>query len=396
MTERLYDHPSSCGIAFEFSSRVIECRPENDLWAVILDQTAFFPGGGGQAADTGTLTDADERIAVPVAAMREEGDEIIHLTERPFTVGHAVYGKLDYDLRRRRMQNHSGEHILSGLFSRHYHLNNVGFHMGSEDVTLDLDGELTRAQIEHVEQLANAVVAANLPITVEYPAPDDLPSLAYRSKLELTENVRIVTIGENGEVDRCACCAPHVSSTAQVGIIKILSAIRYKGGMRLHILCGLDALDDYRRTHASVTEIAVSLSVKPQDAAAAVARLSEELSTEKARTSALRRRLTELHTAAIPADAPYALIIEPTCAPADLRHLVNAALARVPAALACTGSDTDGYSYVLGASAIPLRPICTEMHAALGGRGGGSDTMVQGKLPCPLADLRIWLDERFA
>ncbi|MBR6709195.1 MAG: alanyl-tRNA editing protein, partial [Clostridia bacterium] len=355
---------------------------------ITLNRTAFFPGGGGQASDVGRLNNAN------VVDMRDEGAEIIHLTDAPLTIGDTVCGRLDPEVRLRRMQNHSGEHILSGLFHREHGLTNVGFHMGSEDVTLDLDGELTREQIAEIESKANHIIAENLPITVFYPSPAELQTLAYRSKLDLTEGVRIVSIGENGMVDRCACCAPHFGTTGQIGIIKILDVIRYKGGLRLHILCGLDALDDYRLRYASVAEIAASLSVKQQDAAAAVARINDELTAEKGREAALRRRLCELHTAAIPDGAPYALMLEPTFAPGELRHLVNAALAHTAAAIACTGSDAEGYSYVLGTSSLPLRTVCAEMHAALGGRGGGSDAMVQGKLPCDILTLRAWLDQR--
>lgn len=379
MTERLYDH----GHCMQFTATVLACTPEQEAWAITLDRTAFFPGGGGQAADSGRLGNAH------VIGMRETAGEIVHITDKPFAVGATVEGIVDAAPRLRRMQNHSGEHILSGLFWREYGLTNVGFHMGSEDVTLDLDGELTREQLTRIESMANAIVAQNLPIYVDYPDPSALARLEYRSKLDLTENVRIVSIGENGEVDRCACCAPHVVRTGEIGIIKVLDFIRYKGGIRIHILCGLDALDDYREKYTAVSTIAASLSVKQKEVIAAVDRLGEEISSEKAKRSALCARLIELHTASLH-DAEAALIFEPLFTPNDLRRLVNTALPVSHTVLALAGTDESGYTYVLGSNVRSCREMSDVMHIALGGKGGGSDTMVQGRLPAMRDLIAAW------
>lgn len=378
-TTRLYDH----GHTMTFTATVLSCIPDGDRYAVILDATAFFPGGGGQLPDRGTLGGAS------VLDIREREGEITHLTDAPLPVGKVVEGKLDAETRLRRMQNHSGEHILSGLFHRTHGLNNVGFHMGSEDVTLDLDGELNDDQLARIESMANRIIAQNLPIRVDYPDAKTLAALDYRSKLELTEDVRIVSIGEAGCIDRCACCAPHVARTGEIGMIKILDHIRYKGGIRIHILCGLDALDDYRAKYAAVSTIAASLSVKQKDVVAAVARQGEEISAEKTRRSALVARLIELHIAALTPELP-ALIVEPSFGPNDLRRAVNAALEITPTAMAIGGDDATGYAYVLGSRACDCRALSREMHTILGGRGGGQTAMVQGRITAEYKKIVAW------
>ncbi len=371
MTERLYDN----GHRAEFSATVLDCIPEKNGFALRLDRTAFFPGGGGQAADCGNLG------SLPVRGMREENGELWHLVDSPLPVGSTIEGRIDAEIRLRRMQNHSGEHIISGLLWHEHGLTNVGFHMGHEDVTLDLDGELTRDQLDRIEQMANGIVAQNLPITVHYPIPDQPDALEYRSKLDLRENVRIVSIGKEGAVDRCACCAPHVARTGEIGIIKLLDFIRYKGGIRIHMLCGLDALEDYRRRYHAVASIAASLSAKQHEVVEAVARLGDEIGAGKARQSALCSRLIELHLAALDgnADSP-AVVFEPLFGANELRYLVNAAIAHTDTAIALSGSDEDGYTYVLG-SRNDCRPLSAAMHEKLGGKGGGSAEMVRGKLP---------------
>ena len=234
MTRKLYDENSHLS---SFDAAVRSCVPVHDLWQIVLDQTAFFPEGGGQGADTGMLN------AARVLDVQEMGGEIVHITDTPLTPGEMVHGKLDWEKRFRRMQEHSGEHIISGLVHKLYGYRNVGFHLGDETVTMDYDGELTREQLSELEWLANEAVWKNVPITAVYPPEDVLQTIEYRSKLELTENVRIVTIEG---YDVCACCAPHVSHTGEIGAIKIIDSMRHRGGVRLTILCGVDALRQYR------------------------------------------------------------------------------------------------------------------------------------------------------
>ena len=381
MTTRLYDH----GDCLTFSAVVLNCIPHNDDWAVLLNQSAFFPGGGGQAADSGTLD------GLPLRGIYEEKGELWHCVDAPLTIGATVEGCIDADLRLRRMQNHSGEHIISGLIWREHRLNNIGFHMGQEDVTLDLDGTLTREQLDRIETMANEIIAQNLPISIDYPAQEQLAALEYRSKLDLTENVRIVSIGENGSVDRCACCAPHLARTGQIGIIKLLDFIHYKGGIRIHMLCGLDALRDYRERYEAVSSIAASLSVKQNGVLEAVSRLENEIGAHKAKQTALCNRLIDMHVQAIDTSSGQTvLIFEPLFSADSLRFLVNAALTRTDTVLALSGDDEIGYTYVLGSNLHNSRQLCAAMHSTLGGKGGGTDEMVRGKLPTKRTEIEAY------
>ena len=232
MTEKMYELDSYCS---EFTATVEECHLYESGYAVRLSRTAFFPEGGGQAADPGLLCGLDVRDVQIVDG------EIWHYLDAPLTVGETVKGALDWETRFFRMRHHTAEHIVCSIAHRWYGFNNVGFHLGSEDVTLDLDGELTREQIDAIEDEANRVVAANVAVTATIPTAEELAQATYRSKKELDGDVRLVTIEG---VDCCACCAPHVARTGEIGLIKLLDFIRYKGGVRIHLLCGDAALAD--------------------------------------------------------------------------------------------------------------------------------------------------------
>ena len=256
MTEKLYYQNSHL---FAFDAVVLDCREEKKGYSVVLDRTAFFPEGGGQLADTGTLG------GVRVTDVHERGEEIRHYTDAPVTVGETVHGELDTEQRLRRMQNHSGEHILSGLVHNAYGYDNVGFHMGADCMTIDFSGELEWQQLMEIETMANAVVRENLPVRAWFPEEAELAHLPYRSKKELEGAVRLVSIPG---IDLCACCAPHVSYTGEVGLVKILNSERHRGGVRLSVLCGMDAMEECRRRQESAAAISALLSV-PRDAVVA-------------------------------------------------------------------------------------------------------------------------------
>lgn len=368
MTEKLYDTDSHL---FSFDCTVVSCEKEGERYAIRTDRTAFFPEEGGQYGDRGTLGDA------AVLDTRLISGDIVHLTDRPLCVGETVCGKIDADDRMRKMQNHSGEHIISGLFHRLYGLNNVGFHLGRDDVTVDLDGELSRADLDRVEELANRAIYENVEILAEYPSPDRLATMDYRSKLDLTENVRIVTIPG---YDVCACCAPHVSRTGEIGIIKLLDFARYKGGIRIHMLCGSDALRDYREKYRNVAEISTALKVKQPETADAVRRILDE-KAELARKLAV----TELSYARVkaksisPTDGNVILFDDMDAA--AMREFVNQTLSKCGGAVGVfAGDDRSGYRFILGSSRVDLKAKVKDLTTALGGRGGGSSAMIQGSV----------------
>ena len=229
-TVKLYELDSEL---YEFEARVIACEKREGGYAIELNRTAFFPEGGGQYADPGTLA------GLKVLDVQIEDGRILHMTDEPLTVGSTIKGILDAEERFVRMQNHSGEHILCGIAHARWGAENVGFHLGDREMTMDLDIPLTEEQLAELELAGNRAVWANAAITAEYPDEKALADLPYRSKLDLTDNVRIVTIEG---VDACACCAPHVKRPGEIGAIKIVSAIHHKGGMRLWVLCGAWAI----------------------------------------------------------------------------------------------------------------------------------------------------------
>lgn len=381
-TQRLYETDAYCR---EFTARVLSCTPAEGGYAVVLDKIAFFPEGGGQAADTGALD------SVAVTDVQLQGDTVIHMAADPLPVGETVTGRIDWEQRFARMQKHSGEHIVSGLIWRRYGLHNVGFHLGSEDVTLDLDGELTRQQLDELETLANRVVWENRPVRAWFPTPEELTALEYRSKKAVEGSLRIVEIEG---VDRCACCAPHVARTGEIGAIRLLEFLRYKGGVRIHMQCGLDALLEGRLHFHEVTAAAARLSVKPTELTAAVERLlaqrdelSRQLRQERSRAAAAYAR-----TAPPEEVSPLFLSGEPDNA--AMRQVLELLLARgVRPAGVFVGEDPLGYRFAaMGGDDLP--GLARRMKAQLGSRGGGSAEIIQGQVTAPAAEIRaFWRQE---
>lgn len=382
MTEKLYYQDSHL---FTFEAAVLDCRKEKKGYSVVLDRTAFFPEGGGQLADTGVLG------GVRVLDVHERGGEIRHYTDAPLEIGAHVEGFVDAEQRLRRMQNHSGEHILSGLVHNAYGFDNVGFHMGAECMIIDFSGELTWEQLTELETRANEVVRQNIPLHIWFPDENELKSLEYRSKLELTENVRIVEIPG---VDRCACCAPHVERTGEVGIVKILDSQRHRGGVRVSVVCGLDALEDYRARQESVTEISRALSAKRGEVTQAVQRVLNEQQSMKERCDALSLALIRYMAEAAPATAGNILVFDGTLGEIAQRELANLLMEKAGgfAAVFC-GSDEDGWRYIIGSKRLDLRAMSREINAAIQGRGGGTPQMIQGSARANRAEIEAGLRE---
>lgn len=377
MTEKLYELNSYCKA---FTATVLECNPNGDGFAVRLDRTAFFPEGGGQAADSGTLN------GIQVTDVQIVDGDIWHYTDSPLPVNATVEGVLDWDTRFSRMQHHTAEHIVCGIAHRWHGLENVGFHLGSEDVTLDLDGELTREQIDAIEDEANRVVWANVTVTATIPNAEELERLTYRSKKELEGDVRLVTIDG---VDCCACCAPHVSRTGEIGVIKLLDFVRWKGGVRIHLLCGAAAVEDYRRRYAQTAQISAKLSVKQNDLTPAVDRLIAEKDGYKLALREANRRLADTLVAGVtPTDKPVYFIGDDWDTEM-LRRIVNGLTARC-SGLCAVYSGTDGaYTYVLGGT-DRLKEAAAEMNAALNGRGGGDDRQIQGRVQATAKEIEAY------
>lgn len=368
-TVKLYETDSHLK---SFKATVIECNEKDGGYDIVLDKTAFFPEGGGQSADTGVIGDAN------IADTQISNGIIYHRADKSLDVGAEYQCSIDWEKRFGRMQNHSGEHIVSGLIHKHFGFDNVGFHMGHEDITLDINGILTEKDIRKIEYLANLAVAENVRIFCEYPDAEILSSLEYRSKLDLTENVRIVTIEG---YDSCACCAPHVSRTGEIGIIKLLDHAKNKGGTRIHVLCGFDALRDYDERYHMIASAAQSLSVKQSALGDALARLEEEISELKQKNYLLRTALSEYKIAEIKPTDGNICIFEEEATQSDMRKLMNSCLEKCGGICAVfCGSDERGYTFTAASNCIKLKDVAADMRTRLNAKGGGSDEMIQGSV----------------
>lgn len=370
MTRKLYYEDS---YQKEFTSVVTDCAAvTDDAYRILLEQTAFFPEGGGQAGDTGFLNDC------VVFDTQEENGLIWHYTRHPLKPGTRITGHIDWEKRFDRMQQHSGEHIVSGLISRHFHYNNVGFHLGETEVTLDFDGPITKEELAQIEQEANRAVWRNYPIEITYPSREALKKLNYRSKIEIEGQVRIVTIPG---IDICACCAPHVNRTGEIGLIKLTGIQAHRGGVRICLSAGLRALSDYREKEQNIKAISVLLSAREKDASKAVEHLKQENYNLIGQILQLKKALIEQKASAVPERSENIIFFEQDLDSDTAREFVNLLTRRCTGIAAVfTGNDKTGYRYILGSADKDVRPLCRQLNEAFRGKGGGKPEMVQGTL----------------
>lgn len=380
MTVKLYDLDSHLKM---FNAKVIACHSSNGQHQIVLNQTAFFPTGGGQASDTGTLND------IPVVDVSEDGQTITHWTTSPIAVGTEVCGKINWTQRFDRMQQHSGEHIVSGIIHQLYGYENVGFHMGSNAITIDYNGILTLEDLNRVEQLANKAVVKNVAVIACYPQPEQLSSMNYRSKLELTENVRIVSIEG---YDVCACCAPHVSNTGEIGLIKLLDSTPHKKGVRINMLCGFRALEDYKNKFEQVTAISRMLSSKQNDVSLTVTKLQKNFDEIKQQLASANRKLAQAKMQAINPTSGNLLIFEPEFDAVTLREMVNTGMQLCSGICAAFSGEDGNYRYVIGSHFVDLVTITKEINSTLHARGGGTASMIQGSAHCTKTEIERYFN----
>ncbi len=367
-TRKLYYEDSHLS---RFTARVLSCTRTQGGFEVILDATAFYPEGGGQAADTGVLGGA------AVLDTRERGDTVVHLCDQVLEAGTQVEGRIDYEARFARMQQHSGEHIVSGIVSRRYGWHNTGFHMGADVLTIDFDGVIPAEELPAIEAEANGAVWQDLPVRCWYPSPEELPQVPYRSKRALPWPVRIVEIPG---FDCCACCGTHVRATGEIGLIKLLSAVHFRGGTRMEMVCGSQALALLSRCYEQNRQVSQAFSVPPEETGAAARRMNEQLAQEKFRAVGLQRQIFG-HIAAGYAGRGDTVHFEQALDGAGLRELADAiAQACGGTAAVFSGSEEEGYAYCLAARSGDLRPLGRAMTGALNGRGGGKPNFQQGRL----------------
>lgn len=386
-TYKLYDtdsHLTRC------EATVLGCEFDTarNAYAVILDQTVFFPEGGGQFADLGYITEQDvsaracNETPVHAAVLDVQISEelITHYTDKPLTAGAKVTCQIDFTRRFDFMQQHSAEHILSGLVYRNLGYHNVGFHLGLTETTLDFDGPLTSEQLIWLEEEANKAIWQNIAVEITFPDADTLAALDYRSKKELSGEVRIVTLPG---YDVCACCAPHVHHTGEIGLVKIIGAMAHRGGMRLTILCGNRALKDYQTKQTSVEQISALLSAKQPEVAAAVAKTKEDQQALIYRINDLQKMVLEAELRSLPAPdtTEDVFLFQKELDTKAIRNAVNDLCTRYTGYCGIfVGTDDAGYSFVLGSAAKDCRKAATALREAFGAKGGGAERMVQGSV----------------
>ncbi len=373
MTEKLYEQDP---FLVKFEAAVVSCIQGKKGFDIVLDRTAFYPEGGGQPWDTGRLEAAGRRVKV--LETHNCGEEVVHTCNHPLEPGDAVTGIIDWDRRFDLMQQHSGEHIVSGLAHCLWGCENVGFHMGTEVITIDFDRPLTEEQFATLEQTANwHLWQVNLPVNITYPSPQELAHIQYRSKKEIEGQVRIV---EFPGADCCACCGTHVTYPAQVGLIKLLSMQKFREGVRIELVCGGRAFRCFSRAAEQNARVSHLLSAKVFETGAAVERLLAENESLKSRIMSLEEsRFSQL--AGQYAGAGDVVLFEDGLSPNSLRRLCDAVLHSCGGRCACfSGDGSSGYKYAVGQAGGNLRDFVKRLNQSLSGRGGGKPDFVQGSV----------------
>lgn len=384
LTQKLFETDSYIK---HFTATVLSCSKSGEIYDVVLDKTAFFAEGGGQKADTGTLDN------VTVLDVQEQNGEIIHKTNAPLKEGECVEGKIDWETRFARMQSHTGEHIVSGVAHSLFKVNNIGFHM-SENLlmTVDFDKPLTKDDIKKIELLSNKAIYKNTKVTAFYPTADELKTLDYRSKLDLQDGVRIVKIEGT---DLCACCAPHVSATGEVGLIKIVDFYPNKQGVRIEMLAGLPALEDYITLNQQNKQIMGLLCSKREDIVSAVTEQGNALNAARFENTRLSRdlALSQLNPTNINGNA-YAVLEDKNFE--ELRYCSNTLIEKY--GMCALFSITDNsVMYVLSSNNIDVLPIVKTLNAEFSGKGGGKPNYAQGKLTVEnISDLTTKIEQLLA
>ena len=358
----------------DFEATVCECQKDNNTYLILLDRTAFFPEEGGQPADTGTLN------GYSVKDVSIQHDMIYHHMDVPFEVGTQVTGHVDWERRFDFMQQHSGEHIISGLLHKHYGFTNVGFHLGLTDVTLDFDGSINMDALHKIESEANKIIWQNLPVKTYFPDKEDLLLMKYRSKIEIDGAVRIVEIPG---VDVCACCAPHVERTGEIGLIKITGVQSHRGGVRINILCGARAQNDYHQKQESVNSLSALLSAKPELVVEAVKKLQDDSLKQRETLNLLANQLLQLQITALPEpeSCPNPILFVELSNPIAIRNTVNELTGRYSGYCGIfNGNEADGYRFIIGSHSLDCRTLASRLQERFGAKGGGTAPMIQGNV----------------
>lgn len=364
MTEKLYDKDSYLK---GFTASVLECKKSDEAWVVVLDKTAFFPEAGGQKSDHGCLDDAK------VFDVQIENEIIKHFVDKPLEVGKVVKGEIDFERRFDFMQQHSAEHIVSGVAHSLYGCENVGFHLSEEIVTLDFDKPLSEDEVLKIEEIANQKVFKNVSFKCYYPDLKELETLNYRSKKELEGDIRIVEIEDT---DMCACCAPHVRTSGEIGLVKLLSTEKLRGGIRIEFKAGKRALADYNEKYRNIKKISSLLATAQNETAVGVERLLSTLGEQKAEMTALKYEVLKAKAQSfcperdITADFEENLTVRDLQIYADFLHKIHGGIRAV------FSQTENGYAFCICGDG--LDDLFAKFKATFNVKGGGRNGMVQG------------------
>lgn len=364
----------------EFSATVTGCEEVKGGWAVKLDATVFYPTGGGQNCDLGVLGGAN------VLDVKEQGQEILHLCDAPLAVGSTVTGAIDWQRRFDHMQQHSGEHLVMGQIYGKFGYHNVGFHMGTGLVTIDLDGPVTWEDLMEIERNTNRIIWENRPVRTWYPSPEELPQVKYRSKKELSWPVRIV---EFDGADVCACCGTHVKFTGEIGLVKFVSCIKFKEGVRIEMASGARAMALFQNIFEQNRQVSQVFSAKILETGAAAHKFNEMLLQEKYRNVGLQRKIFTAIAESY-SGKDRAVHFEEGLNPGQVRELADAIAEKAATAIVYSGSDDAGYSICIISKGVDTRELGKAVNAQLNGRGGGKPGAFQGNLRATKAEIEAF------
>ena len=368
----------------EFTAKVLECREAKKGFHIILNESAFYPEGGGQPSDIGYLGD------VKVKEVHEKDGELLHYTDKPLEAGTEVQGRIDWARRFDLMQQHSGEHMVSGLIHEAYGYDNVGFHMGSDTITVDLNGPLDETQLAEIEQKTNEKIWEDTEVKILYPTAEELEKIDYRSKKELTGQVRIV---EFPGVDICACCGTHVTHTGEIGMVKLLSVEKFREGVRIEMICGKRVLDYLNMVNDQNHQISVKLSAKMDKTAQAVERLQEENFRLKGQVGQMVDDMCQKEAERYAGSGSVLIFMDGMDAD-SVRKLADAVTQTCQGCCAVFSKNADGsYKYAMGEKDGDLRQFTKEMNAKLNGRGGGKPFFVQGSVQATEEEIRRFFEQ---
>ena len=356
----------------DFEAEVLCCSEGKHGYETVLSNTAFYPEGGGQPGDHGTLN------GIRVLDTRRKNGTVVHITEAPLEAGTAVQGTIDWDRRFDLMQQHTGEHIFSGIVHEFFGYDNIGFHLGEDTITLDFSGPLDWKDLRRVEDKANAIVWRNEEVLVLYPDAEELRQLEYRSKKELERTVRIVKIPD---ADTCACCGTHLKRTGEVGLIKVLSSAARKNGTRVEILCGARALAYVQAVTDQNLEVSHLLSAKVKETAAAVEHMQKDLIDTRHRLKSMVLDLLNEKLPEIPEGSPLYTLFTDGIGAQEMRIFANRIMEeRGVKTAAVFSGNPERYQYVIISHTTDLKPLSRLLNERFAGQGGGKSEMIQGSL----------------